>query len=172
MASPIAVLMSPGTYLRKRREAAGISLDLAAVAFVPWGRPAVVHQQWAVRPDDELLTMVRTVAARIDELEQDHWAVDSTFTAVLARIVPLDVEIYDRLLALRLGVDVPPPQICRECGWSWAIPATYRVESGIPGCFAEYAVMWSATDPELCTGCEHKAAVNASQLTEETSDAS
>lgn len=166
--------MSPGTYLRKRREAARVSLDLAAVAFVPWGRPPVTHQgmPWAVRPDDELLTMVRTIAATIGRLEQDRWVVDGTFTAVLGRIVPLDIEIYDRLVALTHGVDIAQPQICRECGWSWAIPASYRVESGIPGCFAEYAVEWSATDPDLCTACEHKAATSASQSIEEPADAS
>lgn len=164
--------MSPGTYLRKRREAAGISLDLAALAFVPWGRPPMDHRQWAVRPDDDILATVRLIAARIDELEQDLWAVDSTFTAVLARIVPLEVEIYDMLVALRHGVDVPRRQICRECGWSWAIPAFYRVESVIAGCFAQYPVYWSETDPDLCTACEHDAASAAAPSVAEATDAS
>ncbi|MFN3819918.1 hypothetical protein [Blastomonas sp.] len=185
-APPIqAPLMSPGTYLRKRREAAGISLDLAAVAFVPWGRPGDITARIggeqmtgadfdpAVRAagivgDLDLISMVRTISAKLTELEADQRHVDRTITTCLARIVPLDVEIYDALVALHLGVSVPLPQICRECGCSWHRPCVERVESGITGCFAEYGCAWSASDPNLCTACERKAAAPQ----QETADAS
>lgn len=174
--------MSPGTYLRKRREAAGISLDLAAVAFVPWSTPGEIAARIggeqltaksfdpAVRlaADNDLILMVRTIARRIAELEADQRHVDRTITSCLARIVPIDVEIYDALVALYLGVQVPLPQICRECACSWHRPCIDRVESGILGCFAEHACCWSATDSELCTVCERKAAATQ----QETADAS
>lgn len=152
------VPMSPGTYLRKRREAAGLSLELAAVAFVPWGRPVVFSNLWVISERDVLLPMIRMVANRIDELERDLWVTDRTFTSILARFIPLDVEIYDRLTALTAGIDVGVPQLCKTCGWSWAIPETYRVESGIPGCFAEHANHFSDTDPDLCAACTQRAA--------------
>ena len=164
--------MSPGTYLRKRREAAGVSLDLAAVAFVPWSTPGDVAVRIsgeqltqtsfdpAVRlaADNDLIGMVRTIARRIDELERDQRHVDRTITGCLARIVPLDVDIYDALVAHHFRVEAPLPQICRDCGCSWHRPCIDRVESGIPGCFAEHSCSWSATDPDLCTACERKAA--------------
>lgn len=162
--------MSPGTYLRKRREAAGVSLDLAAVAFVPWPDPpndasfialaSAAAKSVAVRvlSGVNLLELVRTAAGLIAELEADQRVVDRSITRCLANIVPLDVEIYDALVALHLGVHVPLPQICRHCGCSWHRPCIDRVESGIPGCFAEHSCSWSETDPDLCTVCERKAA--------------
>ena len=177
--------MSPGTYLLKRREAARVSLDLAAVAFVPWGRPGDIIARIggeqmtganfdpAVRAADivgdvDLITMVRTIACKLAALEADQRHVDRTITTCLARIVPIDVEIYDALVALQFGIDVPIPQICRECGCSWHRPCVDRVESGLPGCFAEYGCSWSASDPNLCTACERKAA----ELEQESVDAS
>lgn len=153
-----AVPMSPGTYLRKRREAAGLSLELAALAFVPWGRPVVFAKAWTISDRDELLPMIRMVANRIDELERDLWVTDRTFTSVLARFIPLDVEIYDRLTVLTAGIDIGMPQICKSCGWTWAIAETYRVESCIPGCFAEHANHFSDIDPDLCAACAQRAA--------------
>jgi hypothetical protein len=160
-----ATPMSPGTYLRKRREAAGISIELAALAFVPW--PGHLHYGRSLTDDLEgvrawprasLLNLVQHVATRLAEMEADERHEDGAITACIARFVPLDVEIYDRLVAVRHGVDVPLPQICRECGCSWHRPCVDRVESGIPGCFAEYGCSWSASDPNLCTACERKAA--------------
>lgn len=182
MKPPVTLPMSPGTYLRKRREAAAISLDLAAVAFVPWSTPGDIAVRIggeqltgsnfdpAVRlaADNNLILMVRAIARRIAELEADQRHVDRTITGCLARIVPLDVEIYDALVALYLGVQVPLPQICRECACSWHRPCVERVESGIPGCFAEHGCAWSASDPNLCTACERKAAAPQ----QETADAS
>ncbi|KPF76749.1 hypothetical protein IP68_02315 [Blastomonas sp. AAP25] len=162
--------MSPGTYLRKRREAAGVSLDLAAVALVPWAQAKKVFEPAAVRSviNNDLVAQVVHVSAWIAELERDMRVVDGAVTARLACIIPLDVEIYDRLVAHKHGVAVPLPQICRECGCSWHHPCVQRVESGIPGCFAEYGCAWAGADPNLCTACERKAATPQ----QETADAS
>lgn len=183
-APPIAALMSPGTYLRKRREAAGISLNLAALAFVPWPDPALPAGQRlliadlgqvlalengiTVRGHAQLLALVRACSNHIAQIEDDTRIVDRTITTMLARLIPLDIQIYDALVGLLLGVDVPVPQICRECGCSWNNPCIERVESGIPGCFAQHSCAWSATDPNLCTACERKAATPQP----ETADAS
>ena len=164
--------MSPGTYLRKRREAAGISLDLAAVAFVPWSTPGDIAVRIggeqltgnsfdpAVRlaADNNLILMVRAIARRIAELEADQRQVDRTITGCLARIVPIDVEIYDALVAMFLGVQVPLPQICHECACSWHRPCIDRTQTLFSPDFAEHACAWSANDPTLCTACERKAA--------------
>lgn len=177
-----APLMSPGTYLRKRREAAGVSLDLAAVAFVPWSTPGDIAVRMGgeqltgqsfdptvrLAADNDLILMVRAIARRIAELEADQRHVDRTITGCLARIVPLDVEIYDALLALYLGVEVPLPQICRECGCSWHRPCIDRFQTLMSPLFAEHACAWSASDPNLCTACERKAAAPQ----QETADAS
>lgn len=182
MTSPAAVPMSPGTYLRKRREAAGISLDLAAVAFVPWSAPGEIAARIGreqitgrsfdpavcIAADNDLIGMVRTIARRIAELEADQRHVDRTITSCLARIVPIDVEIYDALVALYLGVSVPLPQICRECACSWHRPCIDPVGTSFSPDFAEHTCAWSASDPNLCTACERKAATPQP----ETADAS
>jgi len=185
--------MSPGTYLRKRREAAGLSLDLAALAFVPWntlgtnpgnnpgqglgvmaeppggkdlagiGPGAAVRATRAasVAAQVDLVALVRTIAAKIAELEADQRHVDRSITLCLARIVPLDVDIYDALVARHLGIAFPLPQVCRQCACSWHHPCSESVESGIAGCFAVHGGVWSETDPGLCTRCEANAAAPA-----------
>ncbi|MDK2757527.1 MAG: hypothetical protein KYX66_12405 [Blastomonas fulva] len=183
-APPPIAPMSPGTYLRKRREAAGISIELAALAFVPWPDPTLPAGQRLLiadlghslaidygikaRGQSQLLELVRAWARKIEKIEADAQIVDSAITTVLARLIPLDIQIFDALVALWLGVAVPIPQICRDCGCSWHRPCVDRVESGIPGCFAEYGCSWSASDPNLCTACERKAAAPQ----QETADAS
>lgn len=163
---PAAAPMSPGTYLRKRREAAGISLDLAALAFVPFPLPTMGRQE---RPEIRLATdnvisnlglieIVRTISGTLATLEADERQVGREVTECLAIVLPIDVEIYDRLVALSHGLDVALPQMCHECGCSLNAPCNSRVESGIPGCFAEHYCAWSGTDPNLCTACERKAA--------------
>ncbi|PXW67878.1 hypothetical protein C7451_12314 [Blastomonas natatoria] len=159
--------MSPGTYLRKRREAAGVSLELAAVAFLPW-----VHGNgWANKlstppgssPDGpRLVRLVLQVAVWLAELEDDKRFVDGIALAQVAGVIPFEREAYDRLVALRYGVDLPPPAICRECGCGV-----------LTACFAEgHACAWSETDPHLCTACERKEAQAVAANVPETADAS
>lgn len=150
--------MTPGTYLRKRREAAGVSRELAAVAFMPCSNPPY-HPP-------TLVAQVLNIARWLGELEGDRRQVDGIALMQMSGVVPFEREAYDRLVALHLGVDVAPPSICRECGCGVLTACIERVESGIPGCFAEHACAWSATDPNLCTACERREAQAAADLPE------
>lgn len=152
--------MTPGTYLRKRREAAGVSLELAAVAFIPWppaGLPAVRGALGT-----PLVALVLKIAAWLAELENDQRHVDSLALTQLQGVVPFEREAYDRLVALHHGVDVPPPSICRECGCG---VLTACSDQG-------HACAWSETDPHLCTACERREAIDAAADFPETEDAS
>lgn len=154
--SALPAPMTPGTYLRKRREAAGVSLELAAVAFLPFSDPPF---QIPLGPRSEGHSMVATVlkiAAWLAELESDQRQVDGIALTQMLGVVPFEREAYDRLVALHLGVDVAPPSICRECGCG---VLTFCIDQG--RCCA-----WSETDPNLCTACERREAQAAADLPE------
>lgn len=158
--------MTPGTYLRKRREAAGVSLELAAVAFLPCSNPPFQPLLGPPSVAQGMVAAVLKIAAWLGELESDQRHVDGIALTQLSGVVPFERESYDRLVALHLGVDVAPPSICRECGCGVLTACIERVESGIPGCFAEHACAWSETDPNLCTACERREAQAAADLPE------
>jgi hypothetical protein len=154
--------MTPGTYLRKRREAAGVSLELAAVAFVPFSSTPF---QPLLSPPSEGQSMVATVlkiAARLAELENDQRHVDGIALMQLSGVVPFEREAYDRLVALHFGVDVAPPSICHQCGCG---VFTACIDQGHP-------CAWSETDPNLCTACERREAAEAAADHSETENAS
>lgn len=156
--------MSPGTYLRKRREAAGVSLELAAVAFLPWFQGTYLAERFNEVGHDgrRLVSLVLQVSAWLSELEDDKRFVDGIALSQVAGVMPFEREAYDRLVAIRYGVDLPPPAICRECGCGV-----------ITACFSEgHACAWSETDPHLCTACERREAIDAAADFPETEDAS
>lgn len=127
-ASPVPSPMSPGTYLRKRREAGNISLATLASAMFPG---ANVSSQAAVR---ELLA----------EVEANRATIDSRFSASIARHLHMDSEIFDRLTAIHHGCDLPVPQICRQCACSWN-----------DACLSPAGpCAWSRQDSNICTRCE------------------
>jgi hypothetical protein len=113
--------VTPGTYLRKRREAAGLSLDavVAALVALPLAR--------TVSPEDRA-----RLAERIAEAEADRDNLIVPQVALLRQVVPLDGEVYNRLLVRHWAgpaAFLTAPQLCRTCGCSWH-------------------------DPNLCTACE------------------
>lgn len=140
--------MTPGTYLRKRREAAGVSRELAAVAFMPCSNPPYFPPT--------LVAQVMDIARWLYELESDQRYVDGLALMQLSGVVPFEREAYDRLVALHLGVDVAPPSICRECGCG---VFTACIDQGHP-------CAWSETDPNLCTACERREAQHAADRPE------
>lgn len=158
--------MTPGTYLRKRREAAGVSLELAAVAFLPRSDPPFPRPTWRAADGLGPVAIVRQIVSVLSKLESDQLHVDGIALMQLTGVVPFEREAYDRLVALHLGVDVAPPSICRECGCGVLTACIERIESGIHGCFAEHACAWSETDPNLCTACERREAQAAADLPE------
>lgn len=146
--------MTPGTYLRKRREAAGVSRELAAVAFMPCSNPPY-HPP-------TLVAQVLNIARWLGELESDQRQVDGIALMQMSGVVPFEREAYDRLVALHLGVDVAPPSICRECGCG---VLTACIDQGHP-------CAWSEADPNLCTACERREAQAAAADLPEIENAS
>lgn len=130
-------LMSPGTYLRKRREAAGVALvDLAALmAGLPW------------RVREPELGDVERLVARLAEAEDDRDNLTLMQAAMLLNAFPLDVDIYEALLlhhhAVRAPIHgVPRPRVCRRCACS-----------DRDGCHTDRGMCaWASAD--LCTACE------------------
>jgi len=154
--------MTPGTYLRKRREAAGVSLELAAVAFLPCSNTPIQPVLGPRSAGHGMVATVLKIAAWLGELESDQRHVDGIALVQMSGVVPFEREAYDRLVALHLGVDVAPPSICRECGCGVLTACTH----------AGYPCAWSETDPNLCTACERREAQEAAADFPETEDAS
>lgn len=132
--------MTPGTYLRKRREAAGISLDAAALTLsvdFESNRPkGIVYQADIV-----------TFFGRLCAAENDADNLTVAQAAMLRRVYSFDMAVYEALLLRHYGCAVPIPQVCRECACSWNDPC-HQPEHG--------PCAWSDHDPELCTGCERR----------------
>lgn len=133
------MIMSPGAYLRKRREAAGISLEQAAVCLVTL--PISIGYS-RVR--------VAALAARLAQLEADADVLSPAQAMLLRRAWPFDDDIYEQLVALHYageGQGLPEPRLCRQCGCSWNDACVT----------ASGPCAWSDDDPALCTACERKA---------------
>jgi hypothetical protein len=88
--------VSPGTYLRLRRQTAGHTIRQMAqlYAYSPLGAPAA-EQLFA-------------------EAEADQVQLGEGVIRRLAQHLALDPGVY-----LRLADSFPPPPICRQCGCSW-----------------------------------------------------
>lgn len=129
--------MSPGTYLRKRREAAGVTLEQAALALlgVPKVRAAMM------RPWTEPLT------ARLAGFEADDESLPPANAIALRAAFAFDSAVYEQLFLLHhagTGQGLPQPQVCHACACSWNDPC--RTRHG--------PCAWSAADETLCTACE------------------
>lgn len=127
--------MTPGAYLRMRREAAGVSLDLLALGTET--EPAVgfdVRRQWHV------------------EIETDQRAIDAATVDGLSNVYAFDRGALHQLIAIHAGAKLPPPQLCRLCACSWCDP-----------CWSEALepCAWSTADVSVCTACEAAAAERA-----------
>ena len=136
--------MSPGTYLRKRREAAGLSAQAVAGFLV--GRHA--H---AFAPPPAIGTLEWGIAA----CERDERPFGADLVARLHGCFPFDLGIYQQLLLLHAGAHCPEPRVCRECACSWNDAC--RSRSGRGSCAL------SVTDPTICTACEARAARAAAE---------
>ena len=97
-------MMTPGTYLQKRRVAAGLSImDVAAL----------------VHTDPRLGGIDKT--AWIDRIEKDIAALSPDVIATLGRAFRFDRTVLQQLIAIRsFGADAvnPAPRVCLTCGCS------------------------------------------------------
>lgn len=128
--------MNPGTYLQKRREAAGLSLDQVArsLSALPW----------AIRAprEDEIARLVEKL--RAVEAGAEHFT--ALQVALVRNAFTFDPGIYAQLVDLAAagrGSGLPEPQVCRSCACSWHDPCS--TDAG--------PCAWSARDSGLCTRC-------------------
>lgn len=126
--------LSPGTYLRKRREALRLGVKQAAANLAA--------SPWAVRratPDEVNRLMHRINAA---EADRQPFTVDQA--RLLGNVFSLDIGVYEKLLALHAdptNPDLPHPQVCRGCACSF-----------MDACVTDRgACSWA--EPDLCTAC-------------------
>lgn len=136
--------MAPGTYLHKRREAAGFDVPQLAAALV--SQPERIRP---LRKKDFLLVEEQLLAIEADEV-----LLTLPQAALLHRIVRFDLNVYELLLLrhyCEAPSDLPEPQICRVCGCTWN-----------DACVTDWGVCaWSHGEPDLCTACQHRAAIDA-----------
>lgn len=125
--------MTPGIYLRKRREAAGLSLGEVArqlalfqLGVFGCGRSDILPQ----------LERIEAGAAALTRAQAD----------LLRNVLAFDPSVYNRLLA---GDTLPQPPICRVCACSFFDPCdTSATDQG--GSFRA-ACHWA--EPDLCSAC-------------------
>jgi len=144
-ASPAPQAMRPGTYLRLRREAAGLTHRHIAIVLVPAGRADAAELR-------------ASMSRRLRLIESDDQAGsnpsprDLDLVDQLGSVFAFSAAIYWLLVGIAADPEseIPVPQICRGCGCTWSDPCNERGR----GC------AWSAEDPSLCTTCADKAPAN------------
>jgi hypothetical protein len=118
--------MTPGTYLRKRREAAGLSVEQVAL---------VMAGKFGNLPRAEQSPLVRAAAGGVygaaaafkgeierlerDELLQDRSPIYIELVRLLDGAFPFDRNVFFALLGLAADPGLPCPAICRNCTCSW-----------------------------------------------------
>lgn len=135
--------MAPGTYLKKRREAAGFSVPQLTAALI--GLPERIRP---LRRHDFVLLEEQLLL-----VEADDAPLTLPQAALLHRVLRFDLHVYE-ILVLRhfceTPADYPVPQICRVCGCTWS-----------DACVTDWGVCaWSHGEPDLCTACQHRAAID------------
>ena len=139
-----AGVMSPGTFLRKRRLAAGLSQVTIARHLVgmPWpiGEPTPAQINAFVR--------------MLDRVELDQLTLNGTQAQLLAEVVPFDLGAYRELVMLRDAgpdTDLLRPNICRDCACTF-----------LSACIdaAGRPCAWVDGQANLCTACTACAAAD------------
>lgn len=116
-------MISPGTYLRLRREAAGLTVEDLALRF-----ETIPH--WSVRQRSDWVASIEADVAPV-----------SPGTAVALRwFIRFDPHVLDALIARHAGYAVGIPDICIRCGCS-----EYDACEG--------ACCWADPEHTLCSSC-------------------
>jgi hypothetical protein len=129
-----ATPMSPGTYIRLRRESAGLDLNQVGAAL---GRTPAARAD--VRRDVFLLEEDRPPASP----QRDHLHT----IARLRGLFPFDTDIALVLIGFAAdpASDLPSPRICTGCGCTWNDGCGKR--EGVRFC------CWRDDDTDRCTAC-------------------
>lgn len=118
--------MTPGTYLRMRRVAAGLTIEDVALGLD--SSPALSH-----RARVDLLT----------DIEADASPVDASLIAALRFSYPFDRQVLGRLIAIHdQGANIAMPQLCGGCACSFMDP-----------CVDAHGVACAWATRDTCTGC-------------------
>jgi hypothetical protein len=135
---PPAVDISPGRYLRLRREAAGLSIEQIAAHLT--SSPSVARDL-----AEQLQALERNEPAGIDHELIDRLHVEHVFS--------FDLGVYMMLVGRRADPhsELPLPGICRTCGCTWN-DACQDDERG--------PCSWANEDATLCTHCVGRAPAN------------
>lgn len=128
--------MTPGTYLRLRREAAGLSIE-----------------DLAIRIDTTPKVPARSRGELIDLIESDTAAINAEFVDALSVMrtvgeIEFDRHVLIQLVAIHAGAAIAVPEICRSCGCSWNDPCG-------AGC------SWATADHDWCSACAAEAVDSA-----------
>ena len=144
--------MTPGTYLQKRREAAGLTQREAAAALA--GICWYGHLD-RIRLDEAL--------ARLCLVESDEAHLDREEAFTVTRIFPFDHVIYRQLVELAstaFNSHLPVPVVCRACACSFFFSCRTPHD---PCTWAE---------PDLCTACLDAEALRAAVAADEIAELS
>ena len=125
--------MSPGTYLRMRREAYGWTLD--DIALMTETAPVAV--------------CARRRAEWLGDVEQDRTPITADIVETSRGCFPFDRAVLHLLVAIYAGADLVAPQICRVCACSSLDPCNDE-EAG--------PCSWVSGDATLCTACATRSA--------------
>lgn len=131
--------MTPGTYLRLRREAAGLSLE-----------------DLALRVDFNLRISVYSRAELLGLIETDIAVISADVVAALRDLRAMGAFDFDpyilwQLVLIHAGAEIAPPEICATCGCSWMDP-----------CLTEHgrACCWANHRADLCSACADGSLLN------------
>lgn len=135
--------MSPGEYLRKRREAAGISA-------------AEVARQLALMHFGNMTSPRAAILAELERAEDSTMPLSLAQAQVLRNVFPLDAAIYEALAQHHFAdqasrAELTQPRVCAACACSWNDPCRIHARRGTS--VIDWPCSWSPDRPELCTAC-------------------
>jgi hypothetical protein len=134
-------MMTPGTYLRKRREAAGLGVIQVAATLAIYSMMPRSTNPRAV------------IVQRLNRAEEDLEPLNRAQLGLLRTAgFSLDIDVYLQLVDLHAdpaNPDLPRPAVCRECACSWNDAC---LVNGRGCCWVEQP---NPARDGLCTRCLH-----------------
>lgn len=128
--------MTPGTYLKLRREATHVPLGMLVIQLT--GMPDRIRH---VTYEDRMRMLRHLVAAEADQV-----IVTVPQAALIRRAVPFDITVYEKLLQRHLEGPfsaAPEPRVCIGCGCSWH-----------DACVTDAGpCSWSSAEADRCSAC-------------------